>query len=105
MPSLRTFLIERDVAAFEPIDARPVFQSISEKRTALEHFKIFATISKEQTEIIVAPETVSELLARIQEAQLPEQEQIRERNRRRKAREAVDELEVHAQILSFPKVA
>lgn len=66
---------------------------------------LFASINQPAAEeLIVEPETVSQLLDQIRAMQEPGQKDIRERNRRRE-REAADMPTVHARILTFPKAA
>lgn len=88
-----------DFSEFSPIGARPQF---IEYKT-LDQFNIFAPLVAPAEEIIVEPQTVAEMLARIKEMQAPTQAEIRDRQRRREA--SIKPVKIHAQILSFPKAA
>lgn len=87
-----------------PIDATPQF--ITQEYRDLEDYRIFATPLARTDEIIVDPNDVSKLLDMIREVQLPEQEEIRARNKLRESREgqyidAIPRQQFHAQILSI----
>jgi hypothetical protein len=89
---------------FRQIDAKP--QMIESEIKSIEDFRIFATPLVRTEEIIVAPQTVSEMLQKILEMQLPEQERIRQRERLAESREAYlvgsgPRQRFHAQILSI----
>lgn len=88
---------------FRPIDATPQYTEI--KRRDIEDFGIFAVPLARTEEIIVAPETVADLLDKIKRMQAPELTAIRERNRRRHepgtVADAMPETTFHAQIVSL----
>jgi len=86
---------------FKPIDAMPQIRDVEIKN--IEDFNIFATPLVRTEEIIVNPETVSDLLIRIKEMQMPEQERIIKQKRLREHREGEVQLQqkFHAQILSI----
>jgi hypothetical protein len=93
-----------DLSNFRPIDAAPQMTRI--ERKSIEDFGIFATPLARTEEIIVEPETVSELLERIKSLQAPELAAIRERNRRRErdpgaVAEPMQRQRFHAQIVSL----
>ena len=95
------------VAAFQQIDAKPQWQTDVEIKT-LDDFKIFATPLVRTEEIIVDPLAVSQMLERIREMQVPEQERIRQKKRLEEARErhtirldSEPRTQFHAQIVSI----
>lgn len=92
-----------NLSHFRPIDACPQF--ITEMKD-IEDFKFFAAPLARTEEIIVDPADVGRLLEMIREAQSPRQAEIRERMRKRDAREGLEldarpRQQFHAQILSF----
>ena len=109
-----TFLISRvfsdaqvvlsgfDFTKFGPIDAIP---TMSMEKRSLDDYKLFATPLARTEEIIVAPDTVSELMEKIRKLQQPELAEIRERNRRRAADPGstapIQAQNFHAQIVSL----
>lgn len=90
--------------SFHQIDAQP--QLVTSEIKSLEDFRIFATPLVRTEEIIVEPQTVSEMLERIREMQAPEQKALREKQRLAARREgmivdAVPQQRFHAQIISI----
>ncbi len=100
---MRVQLLESQMS-FKPIDALPQITHAEIKD--IEDFGIFATPLTRTEELIVDPETVDDLLARIKEMQLPEQERIRQRKKLAASREGMSidyapRQRFHAQILSI----
>lgn len=97
-------LMERSFS-FQAIDAQPTFTEAPRK--SVEDFGFFAAPLVRTEEIIVEPETVSDLLAKIKSMQAPELAAIRERNRRRAQDQAsleygaMQQTKFHAQIVSL----
>lgn len=91
--------------SFQPIDAAP--QLVSDTTVhSYEDLKWFAAPLVETKELIVDPDKVSDILAKIAEAQLPEQEAIRKRAALRASREGMalegmPRRQFHAQVLSI----
>lgn len=92
-----------EVPRFHAIDAMPTF--VNSERRSIEDFSFFATPLVRTEQIIVEPETVSDLLAKIKAMQAPELAAIRERNRRRDAGHVdhgvIEQQKFHAQIVSL----
>lgn len=89
---------------FRAIDAKPQIQMV--RIDKLEDLVVFAAPLVETQELIVDEGEVSAILAKLAEAQRPEQERIRARNRLRESREgmmldAEPRRKFHAQILSI----
>lgn len=89
---------------FSPIDAKTQF--IDSRISKFEDLVIFAPALVETQEIIVDENEVSSILAKLVEAQRPEQERIRARQRLRESREGLElgaepRRNFHAQILSI----
>jgi hypothetical protein len=82
--------------SFELIDARSRIVDAS----ADTFRRLFAPFDKQAPEIIVAPETVQDLLDRIRSMQAPEQAAIRQRNARRE-RDADPARRFHASIVTL----
>jgi hypothetical protein len=99
-------IVETAYPAFKPIDAKPQLLSDTVVKS-YEDLNWFAAPLVETKELIVDPATVGELLARITEMQIPEQEQIRRRAAMRACREGMsfdsvgERRQFHAQILSI----
>lgn len=90
--------------AFESIDAKTQF--VSGRVDRFEDLVIFAPPLVETQELIVDEGKVSAILAKLVEAQKPEQERIRDRQRLRESREGLElgaepRRKFHAQILSI----
>jgi hypothetical protein len=90
--------------AFMPIDAQMQFTRKIVQN--VEDMGIFATPLVRTEELIIDESEVSAILARLVEAQKPEQERIRDRKRLRESREglmlgAEPQMKFHAQILSI----
>jgi hypothetical protein len=99
-------VVETLMPNFQRIDAMPQFTE--QKIVTTEDLRVFAVPLVRTEEIIVDPERVGEILERIRQAQLPEQQAIRARNKLRASREGetVDALmqprqQFHAQVLSI----
>lgn len=96
--------VEEYPPAFMPIDAQMQFtRKIVQD---VEDMGIFATPLVRTEELIVDESEVSAILAKLVEAQKPEQERIRDRKRLRESREglmldAQPQMKFHAQILSI----
>ena len=98
--------VQADMTDWRAVDARPQFIA---ERKSLEDFGIFATPLARTEEIIVEPDTVESLLAKIREMQAPALEAAHQRQKlRRTLDEGVDPAAVppvrqrfHAQILSI----
>jgi hypothetical protein len=89
-------------ANFRPIDATPRFEMDTHtKERSLDDFKIFRALPKEK-EIIIKPESVGELLAKIQSMQDPFQEELREKRRKefRKMEREVEDYELGTNIVA-----
>lgn len=88
-------------SGFRQIDAEP--QITTEPIRSIEDLKIFATPLVRTEELIVEPANVAAMLERIREMQVPEQERIRQKERLRQAREAMEgpRQTFHAQIISI----
>lgn len=84
---------------FEAIDARTSF--IESESKSMDDFKIWMAPLVKTEEIIVEPDTVADLMAKIRQMQQPELQAIRERNRRMERGEAMDPTRYHAQIISL----
>ncbi len=85
-------------SAFHEIDATPWIMN----RVDLNSCPIFRTLIKPQNEIIIDQADVNILLEEILKKQSPIQRDIREKNRKQEAREAIAENKVlHAQITSL----
>lgn len=100
----RMVTTERWEESFKAIDAQPQFCDREIKH--IDDLGIFATPLVRTQELIVDPEKVGEILAKIAEAQLPEQAAIRERSRLRASREGMSidahpRQKFHAQVLSI----
>lgn len=89
------------LAGFRQIDAEP--QIICDPIKSIEDLKIFVTPMVRTEELIVEPANVAAMLERIREMQVPEQERIRQKERLRQAREAMEgpRQTFHAQIISI----
>lgn len=90
--------------AFKMIDAMP--QYVETRITRIEDFGFFTAPLVRTQELIVDPEKIGEVLERIRQAQLPEQEAIRRRTQSRESRDAMfrqvnDLQQFHAQIISI----
>lgn len=99
-----TVQIVDNLANFSPIDAAP--QLVCAEVKGIEKFNLFATPLTRTEEIIVEPETVSELMEKIRALQAPELAAIRQRNRMREGRSEgsrapIAQQQFHAQILSI----
>lgn len=107
-PEIRTIEAPKvDFAQFKPIDAVPMWTEQEIK--CISDFNIFRTIEASK-EIIVEPQTVSEMLNEILKSQAPKQKELREELRKKRRRESVEFLplesvkpaeELHAQIISL----
>jgi hypothetical protein len=89
---------------YYPIDAKP--HLVCKQIERLEDCVVFGAPMVETKELIVDEAEVSSILAKLVEAQKPEQERIRDRNRLRASREgmlmeAQPQRKFHAQILSI----
>lgn len=89
-------------AGFRPIDAKTQMVRTSN----IEDLIVFAPCMAETQELIVDEAEVSSILAKLIEAQRPEQERIRARKRLRESREGLElgaepQRKFHAQILSI----
>lgn len=98
--------MENPFASMAPIDAKLQFMPINWRMTALEELVPFAPTMAESRELIVDPDRVGEIMAKLLEAQKPEQEAIRERRRLRESREGLEvgaepRRQFHAQIISI----
>lgn len=96
-----------DFEKFRQIDALPQIVHDVEIKS-LEDFRIFATPLVRTEEIIVDPQTVSEMLGKIRAMQMPEQARLREKQRLAERRSdlvpadgAVPRQAFHAQIISI----
>jgi hypothetical protein len=89
------------MTAFRQIDAEP--QYVEQIVERIDDLKIFTTPLIRTEELIVEPSTVAAMLEKIREMQVPEQERIRQRERLREAREAMEapRQTFHAQIISI----
>ena len=86
---------------FKHVDVSPEAAWPTQDLKYMEASALFPAWSRGQKEeIIVAPETVDDLMKKIRAMQEPELRQIRERNRLRDARKGTTEVR-HAQIISF----
>lgn len=107
MAQLGRMAIEHDLhhmPVFDLIDAKPQM-TVREIRN-IEDMGIFATPLVRTQELIVEESEVSAILAKLVEAQKPEQERIRDRQRLRERRDGLDlgaepQMKFHAQILSI----
>lgn len=95
---------EGGISDFRPIDAAP---AIKQFKASIDELNIFAPAQLVRTEeVLVMPDSVPELMARILELQDPKQAEIRERVRKRAARQGLPSdlarpvQKFHAQILS-----
>jgi hypothetical protein len=100
MPSAMTF------ENFRQIDAAP--QMCNREIVNMDDLRIFAAPLVETKELIVDPNKIGDILAQIAQAQLPEQEAIRQRSALRERREgqyvahnAQPRRTFHAQVLSI----
>jgi hypothetical protein len=99
------YVRESPYIGFKPIDAKPQFVDMHYMKS-IDELIVFAPCMAETQELIVDEAEVSSILAKLIEAQKPEQERIRERRRLRESREglmldAEPRRKFHAQILSI----
>ncbi len=87
---------------FQAVDAEPLMMPVD--NVSLRDLCVFRTITPD-SEILVPPQSVPELLAHIQSLQDPKQKEIRERNKKRDARERLNDApkiaRVEAQIITL----
>lgn len=84
---------------FQPIDAMPTFVDTPYKK--LEDFGIFASPLVRTEEIVIEPESVAECMEWIRKLQAPQLQEIRARNLQRERRDAINQQNFHAQIITL----
>lgn len=96
-------ILEETSFDFRPFDAKPSMTMVP--ITDIEDMGIFAPCLTRTKELIVDPDTVESLFAKIKTLQAPELAEIRARNRARDRHEegAMQQQVFHAQILSFKR--
>ncbi len=104
MASKLNINIMAPLMAFKPIDAYP--QISHQEIKSIEDMVQFATPLVRTKELIVNPDEIGKILELIQQAQLPEQETIRRRERLKASREgctidSIPQQVFHAQVLSI----
>lgn len=77
-------------SSFMPIDASPQYTDLKTKDFSLEDLAIFRPLNPD-SEIVVHPSMIPELLGKIRNAQAPKQKEIREKKRKEEMRKAVRE--------------
>lgn len=105
MRAMVEYLHESPYAGFRAIDAKTQYVERSTIAN-INDLIVFAPCMAETQEIIVDENEVSAILAKLVEAQKPEQERIRDRQRLRESREGLElgaepRRKFHAQILSI----
>lgn len=105
MRAMVEYIHENPYLGFSPIDAKTQFVETRQLRD-INDLIVFAPCMAETKEIIVDESEVSSILAKLVEAQKPEQERIRDRQRLRESREGLElgaepRRKFHAQILSI----
>jgi hypothetical protein len=107
-PRIETLRVPDDFSRFSPIDALPMYESVEREVKRIEDYRLFRPLDK-MKDIIVDPNSVPELMQRILEIQMPEQQAIRERARKAQARhetakkfdEVAPAQQIHAQIITL----
>jgi len=101
---LQIGFVDDHAPAFRLVDAQ--MQMVAHQVRDIEDLGIFATPLVRTQELIVDESEVSAILAKLVEAQKPEQERIRDRKRLRERREGLElgaepQMKFHAQLLSI----